>query len=125
MKLNEYQKQAMSTCLPTCDNMAYALGLLHEEAGELQGKIDKAIRKGLVVWNNNNLGYKDDISFLEFRDSLIKELGDCLWACAAIARQLGVSLDAAACENLDKLAKRKKYGTIDGKGDGVTAEERW
>ena len=41
MELNEYQKKAMSTCLPSCDNISYmSLGLV-SEVGELAGNHPK------------------------------------------------------------------------------------
>ena len=46
MKLKDYQKKAMSTCMDSSRNMSYmAMGLV-SEVGELTGKIAKAIRKG-------------------------------------------------------------------------------
>lgn len=46
MTLNEYQDKAMSTCMESCNNPLYMLLMLGEEAGELNGKFSKAIRKG-------------------------------------------------------------------------------
>ena len=45
MTLNEYQEKAMSTCMPSCDNMAYMLINLMSELGELAGKVSKPIRR--------------------------------------------------------------------------------
>lgn len=46
-----------------------------------------------------------------------KELGDCLWYCAAIARDIGATLGRIMGGNLDKLAARKQANTIHGSGD--------
>ena len=44
MKLNDYQKRAMSTCMPSCKNISYMLLNLVGEVGEFASKIAKAIR---------------------------------------------------------------------------------
>lgn len=118
MELNEYQKKAMSTCMPTCDNPLYMVGLIHEEAGELQGKINKAIRKGWLEFVNNQmvwLGTQEDLE--DFDAELQKELGDILWAVAGTAKVFSWGLNGTAHTNLDKLASRQRRGVIDGKGD--------
>lgn len=125
MELNKYQEQAMTTCLPTSHNFYYALGLLHEESGELQGKVDKAVRKGKAVINANQLNLVGTTQEnAELMDAIIKETGDVMWAVACIADVLGINLETICKQNLEKLAQRKANGTIDGKGDGVTKAER-
>ena len=44
--MNEYQQKAMTTCMPTCNNIAYMTMNLCGEVGELHSKLAKAIRKG-------------------------------------------------------------------------------
>ncbi len=108
----------MSTCMPTSHNIVYALGLLHEEAGELQGKIDKAVRKGRAIINENQLvltGTTEQNA--ELMDAMVLELGDVAWAVACIAEVLGVPLEVVCQRNLDKLASRKQRDKIDGEGD--------
>ena len=140
MELTEYQSKAMSTCMDTSRNMSYmALGLVGE-VGELMGKIAKAIRKGHVYVGSEiegNLAYpsdsdmhyapsllgKDDKAY-EFEKGLRAELGDCLWFCAGICEVMGWDMDEVARENIDKLSARKKEGTIDGNGDGISRAER-
>jgi succinate dehydrogenase/fumarate reductase flavoprotein subunit len=46
LTLNEYQQKAMTTCLPTCDNLGYMLLNLVGEVGEFSSKVAKHIRKG-------------------------------------------------------------------------------
>ena len=62
-----YQKQAWTTCLPSCQNFEYlALGLVNE-AGEVAGKIKKKIRgdyEGLDT---------------QFVQGVKGEVSDCLW----------------------------------------------
>ena len=127
MELNEYQRRAMSTCLPSCDNIAYmSLGLV-SEVGELAGKIAKAIRKEELKIDSNELIKRDKVSeeeMMSIRAGIVGEIGDCAWFLACICHTLGLSLEEVATANLAKLAERKKLGTIIGNGDGGTKEER-
>ena len=118
MNLNEYQEKAMQTCMETCDNPLYMVGLIHEEAGELQGKINKAIRKGLLEFVNNKMVWRGTVEELEdFYAELQKELGDILWAVAGTAKVFSWDLNGTGQTNLDKLASRAKRGVIVGEGD--------
>lgn len=118
MELNEYQKKAMSTCMPTCDNPLYMVGLIQEEAGELQGKFNKAIRKGLLEFVNNQMVWLGTVEELEdFHAEMQKELGDILWAVAGTANVFRWDMNGTGQTNLDKLASRKERGVIVGSGD--------
>lgn len=70
------------------------------EAGEIANKIKKILRDG--TFDPLDLG---------------KEDGDVLWYVADFASQLVLSLELIADGNLDKLAKRKLIGKIEGSGD--------
>lgn len=108
----------MKTKMPTCDNLIYMMGLLHEEAGELQGKFNKALRKGLIEYHNNKAVWTGTPQeWSEFRKECLKELGDVCWAAAGIADQFDEELSNVMQGNLDKLADRNRRGVIDGKGD--------
>lgn len=108
----------METCMPTCDNPIYMLGLLMEEAGELQGKFNKAVRKGLIRFDNNQMIFNGNFEEqMAFEEECRKELGDIQWAVAGIAHVFRWDLQDVAQGNLDKLASRKKRGVIDGQGD--------
>ena len=128
MQLNEYQEKAMTTCMPTCNNVAYMLLNLMGEVGEFASKIAKHIRKGEAGIGSGDtpnqffLTAKADI--FNDRVALRKEAGDILWQLAGLCRVMGWDLEAVAQENLAKLAERAKNGTIAGEGDGVTKEER-
>jgi NTP pyrophosphatase (non-canonical NTP hydrolase) len=118
MKANNYQEKAMKTKMPSCDNLIYMLGLLHEEAGELQGKVNKAQRKGLIVAEDNQWVWKGTQEQLkEFVAECKKELGDVCWAVAGIAESFCWELGDVMQGNLDKLADRHNRGVIDGFGD--------
>jgi len=102
--LNEYQKKAASTAIYSINQQINypALGLAGE-VGEVCNKLKKLIR--------------DDITLDDIRDDLKSELGDCLWYLAVLARDLELSLDEIAEQNLQKLADRKQRGTLQGSGD--------
>lgn len=127
MKLNEYQKKAMTTCLPSCENMSYMLLGLMSEVGEIMGKVKKAIRKREIYIDDNDLlPAKDiDMEIIKTLDTgLRSEVGDVLWYVAGLCYTMGCDLEDIAKDNLHKLSERKKNGTIIGNGDGTTKEER-
>lgn len=111
MSLNDYQQQAMTTCLPSSANDCYMLFGLVEEVGELCGKISKAIRKNYVEAINNDLFIPKEIKG-ELHDAIKSEISDCLWFVAGLCRQFGWTLEEVAQYNLDKLAARKQSNTI-------------
>jgi len=76
-----------------------ALGLA-AEAGEVANKVKKIIRDGELDHN-----------------SIVAELGDCLWYLAALCRDLNVDMADVAAENLQKLQGRMERGTLAGSGD--------
>lgn len=125
--------------MPTSENFSYMMLNLVGEVGELASKVGKAIRKGKIfigkktdnidVPNDSDMHYsrqfldKSD-EVLKFEDELRKEAGDILWQLSGVCSVMGWSLEDVAKLNLDKLWARKKEGTIEGDGDGVTKEER-
>lgn len=115
MELNEYQKQAMTTCTKTSENFAYMMLNLVGEVGELASKVAKAIRRNETMLScDNNLywaGPHPDLSDLR------KEAGDVLWQLSGLCSVMGWELDGIARENLEKLASRKERGVIVGDGD--------
>ena len=118
MELNEYKDKAMTTCLPTCKTPLYMIGLLHEEAGELQGKHNKALRHGMINYKDNQMVFNGTFEEqMEWEQELAKELGDVMWAVAGICEVFQWDIDKVAQCNLDKLASRRQRGVIDGEGD--------
>ena len=75
------------------------------EAGEIQGKMKKAIR--------------DDSGILspERREAVVDELGDLLWYIARLADEMGVALSEVAERNVSKLTSRRERGMLAGSGD--------
>lgn len=128
LTLNDYQERAMTTCMPTCNNLSYMLLNLVGEVGEFSSKVAKHIRKeeaGIGSGDTPNQFYfTAKANFLTDRVALRKEAGDILWQLAGLCKVMGWDLEAVAQENLAKLAERAKNGTIAGNGDGVTKEER-
>lgn len=106
LSLNDYQTQAASTAIYS-DSYAvnYPILGLAGEAGEVANKYKKVLR-------DHNGQLSDEI-----RLKLADEVGDCLWYIAAIARDLGVSLQDIAKNNLDKLKARAAANTLKGSGD--------
>ena len=128
MELNVYQKKAMETCMPTCENISYMLLNLVGEVGEFSSKIAKGIRKGEIIIKDNAL-YFDFAKLTEesldrLDESLMAEAGDILWQLSGLCSVIGWNLEEVAGYNLKKLAEREKNGTIAGNGDGTTKEER-
>lgn len=120
MTLNEYQEQAMSTCMESCDNFAYMMLNLVGEVGEFASKVAKQIRKENMQITDNGLyhtwehpAYND----IELKAELKAELGDILWQLAGLCHVMHWDLEDVAEGNLDKLASRKERGVIDGNGD--------
>ena len=101
MNFKEYQKKASATAIyPDDKRIIYPVGLLTEEAGEVAGKLNKYHRDGIFD-----------------KDGMIKEMGDVMWALAALASDLNIELEEVADRNIKKLRDRQKRGKIAGSGD--------
>ncbi len=82
-----------------------ALGMT-SEAGEVAGKVKKLIRDG------------EDVEGFEMKKlAIASEIGDVIWYCAMMAKEVGVPLNDIMKENLKKLHGRKERGTLQGSGD--------
>ena len=122
MTLNEYQKKAMSTCMPSCENFAYMMLNLVGEVGEFASKVAKAIRKETGIMDDANFYYllHQDLgepTSTELYADLKAEAGDILWQLSGLCEVMGWKLEDVAQGNLDKLASRKARGVISGDGD--------
>ena len=100
--LNKYQTEAMTFRTPTADE-AYALLNLGAEAGEVLGKVAKALRD-----NGDHEVLRQDIK---------KELGDVMWMVAAVAADFNFTLSEICEHNIEKLNSRKERNVITGSGD--------
>ena len=106
MDFDDYQTTAGKTALyRDAYRVTYpALGLA-SEAGEVAGKVKKVLRDR-------------DGDFAPAQIAAIKdELGDVLWYIAALATDLGLSMDDIASDNIEKLRSRLERGVIQGDGD--------
>jgi len=102
-----YEMKAGQTAIfPKNQALEYlALGLT-SEAGEVAGKVKKLIRDG------------EDVEGFEMKKMAIaSEVGDVLWYCAMLAKEVGVPLNDIMKDNLKKLHGRKVRGTLHGSGD--------
>jgi len=107
MNFDDYQQLALRTASPKDKKdevFQLILGLVGE-AGEIAEKAKKIVR------DNGS-----DFSTFDV-DDLKKELGDVLWYTSTLADFFGISLDALAKANLEKLASRQARGKITGSGD--------
>ena len=106
MKIDEYAEVAQETAIyPATHRILYpALGMAGE-AGEVANKVKKIIRDGIEKQPDT------------WREDLASEIGDVLWYCAALAKDLNIPLSQIAAQNRDKLMARKEAGTIGGSGD--------
>lgn len=121
LTLNEYQKLAMTTCMPSCFNYAYMMDNLIAEVGEFAGKVAKAKRKKLIRFDHEgNIVFCQGVT-AEQRDEMLaelkKEAGDILWQASGLFEVFGWKLNDVGQGNLDKLASRKQRGVICGEGD--------
>lgn len=121
MTLNEYQDKAMTTCMPSCDNYSYMMLNLVGEVGEFASKVAKAIRSEKIKIKESDICISlDDLEELLPLDEQLKlEAGDIAWQLAGLCKVMGWTFEEVCQANLDKLAKRKQAGTIDGNGDGI------
>ena len=104
--LDMYQQVAKQTAIyPREQAIIYPTLGLTGEAGEVANKVKKIIRDD---GNKINEGLVQEIS---------AEIGDCLWYISVLADDIGIKLSDIANANLEKLANRKKKGTIHGSGD--------
>lgn len=120
MELREYQQQAMQTCTPSSNNLAYMLLNLQGEVGEFSGKIAKAIRKDEVRFIDNDIIPNMHTSREKantFYEELRKEGGDILWQLFGVFSALGWDAEVVAAQNLAKLRSRQERGVIVGDGD--------
>ncbi len=118
MELNEYQKRAMTTCMPSCENFAYMMLNLVGEVGEFASKVAKGVRRETETIKDNELYNLSDYEEAVKADALLKaEAGDILWQLSGLCHVMGWTLDDVAAANLAKLRGRQERGTIDGEGD--------
>lgn len=132
MNLNDYQKKAMLTCMPSSENFAYMMLNLVGEVGEFASKVAKQIRKGNIsigcnlissIKRGNDISFHSDENKKVITNELMLEAGDILWQLSGLCTVMGWNLDDIAMLNLEKLKARKQAGTIDGNGDSIERDK--
>ena len=105
--INYYQKEASKTAIyPDSHKIIYpALGLAGE-TGEIANKVKKLIRDGA-----------DREEHHAKLNAIGHEIGDVMWYCAMIAREVDMNLGRVMEDNLEKLADRKARNRLQGDGD--------
>lgn len=101
LDLRSYQLKASE--FASFDELLYPFLGLAEEAGEVVGKIAKAMR--------------GDYPLLSNKDDIIKELGDVCWMLSMCCSALGMDIEKVMEQNIEKLTDRQKRGCIKGDGD--------
>ena len=106
MKFSEYEEVVKATAIyPTTHAILYpALGMAGE-AGEVANKVKKLVRDGITKQSE------------DWREQIASEIGDVLWYCGALAKDLNIPLSQIAARNKEKLLSRKERGKIGGSGD--------
>lgn len=102
ISLKEYQEFVHSMkVFPEQHAIVYpALGMMGE-AGEVSEKVKKWLRGDKAL----------------DKPELIKEVGDVLWYIAALAEDLGYTIQDVANANVAKLKDRRDRGVVKGSGD--------
>ena len=103
----EYQQKASETAIfPKQKALEYITLGLTGEAGEIANKVKKLIRDGA-----------DKETLEQKKIEIGYELGDVLWYCAMLAREVDINLGHMMEKNIEKLHSRKERGTLGGSGD--------
>jgi len=103
----EYQRRAADTAIfPKEKALEYLTLGLTGEAGEIANKVKKLLRDGA-----DREGYHEKLN------AIGKELGDVMWYCAMLAKEVDMNLGKIMEDNLEKLADRKARNRLQGDGD--------
>ena len=106
MTIQTYQDEALSTAIyGEGQKIIYPVLGINGEAGEIAEKIKKILR--------DKSGEFSD----ESKQEILKEIGDVLWYCNALCRDLGFTLEDAMILNIEKLKSRRERNMIHGSGD--------
>ena len=113
LTFDDYQTLALKTAFYPDELLYPVLGLVGE-AGEVAEKVKKYYRD-----NQYEVMCEDAVAEIpaETRMEIAKELGDVMWYLAAVASDIGYSLEEVAEMNLNKLADRKRRNHLTGSGD--------
>ena len=113
LTLDAYQDRASDFIFYKGSLLYPSLGLTGE-AGEVAEKVKKLYRDDEVNFMRDDM--TEELTADQAKD-LALELGDVLFYIAAIAGDIGYSLEEIADMNIDKLAQRQERNTLSGSGD--------
>lgn len=106
MTIKEYSDNAIATAIyGEGASIIYPTLGLNGEAGEVAEKIKKTLR-------DKNGIFDDEVKY-----DIAREIGDVLWYCNALARDIGYSLEEIMSMNIIKLKSRQERNKIHGDGD--------
>ncbi len=113
MTLDEYQDKASEFCFYKGSLLYPALGLAGE-SGEVVEKVKKLYRDDEINFMREDM--TDELTAEQAR-AVALECGDVLFYIAAIANDIGYSLEEIADMNLAKLTDRQHRNVLTGSGD--------
>ena len=113
LTLDAYQDRASDFIFYKGSLLYPSLGLTGE-AGEVAEKVKKLYRDDEINFMREDM--TEELTADQAKD-LALELGDVLFYIAAIAGDIGYSLEEIADMNIDKLAQRQARNTLSGSGD--------
>lgn len=90
----------------------YPVAALAEEAGEVNGKVAKFIRKSKTM-NTAEVS----VAYEQLQQDVLKELGDVAYQLSECAWQFGFTLQEVIDANVSKLTDRQERGVLVGEGD--------
>ncbi|MCF8019813.1 MAG: nucleoside triphosphate pyrophosphohydrolase family protein [Vallitaleaceae bacterium] len=111
MNFNDYQRECRKTDVGTSAQDCIKPGWLYYvlggcgEMGELTEKIKKLFR--------DKNGFVDD----DFREAVVKEMGDVQWYMARLADQFDIDFEVIFRTNINKLQSRQRRNKLHGDGD--------
>lgn len=122
LTFDNYQSSASVTAIypgqGEIEGLMYAALGLAGEAGEVANKVKKVWRdESGFEYRDNAFGGMTLEYHSKLKQDLQAELGDIAWYLAAVANELGVSMEQAAHDNLAKLESRQRRGVLGGSGD--------
>jgi NTP pyrophosphatase (non-canonical NTP hydrolase) len=104
--IKQYSEEAISTAIYGKGSaIIYPTLGIAGEAGEIAEKVKKTLR-------DKNGEFTDEI-----KHDIALEIGDVMWYCNALARDIGYSLEEILDLNIIKLLSRRDRGVISGNGD--------
>lgn len=111
MNFNEYQKECSKTDVGTSAQDCLTPGWLYYTLG-IAGETGELIEKIKKLFRDKN-GIIDD----NFKEAVIKEMGDIEWYIARLADWFGIKFEDIFVTNIEKLKSRQERNVLHGEGD--------